>query len=85
MWGLGFADGRKVTNVDPPPEGHPRGWSGDECDWVPDHPILLITGGSSTGSRAVDVACWLWPLPPPALCTWSANGPTKASPKRCTT
>lgn len=34
MWGLGFADGLKVTSVDPPPQGHPPVGPGYERDWI---------------------------------------------------
>jgi hypothetical protein len=78
MWGLGFADGRKVTSVDPPPRGHPPGRPGDERDWMPDHPMLNPRGVHITGSRGVDLIYWLWPLPPAGtvqvVCQWVGEG-----------
>ncbi len=74
-WGVEFADGRKATNVDPdrgPADGR------YEPDWKPDHPVLMINGGSFRGQRAADVECWLWPLPPPGplrvVCQWPGQG-----------
>lgn len=64
-WGLGFADGRRVTTLDP------GGWGSmpedaDPETWVPDRPVLEPLGfkhhvEGSTWRRHV----WLWPLPPP--------------------
>ena len=34
-----------------PPQQHPPAGPGSDRDWMPDHPILLITGGHTTGSR----------------------------------
>jgi hypothetical protein len=72
-WGFEFADGRRVTNLDPWPP-YP-----DERDpaWEPDRPVL-IGGGGGGGDRYVDVDYWLWPLPPAGrlrvACQWLEQG-----------
>ena len=82
-WGFGFADGRRVTNVDPPPDHPPISRPGDALDWMPDHPMLMTNLGGSNGPRAVDMDAWLWPLPPPGAFQMVVNGSTRASSKRC--
>lgn len=82
-WGFELADGRRVTNVDPPPWAelthHEHSSPASPGDWLrePDHPVL--TGGSGGGgSRSVDRSYWLWPLPPAGplrvVCQWPAQG-----------
>jgi hypothetical protein len=74
-WGFELADGRRVTNVDPPP------WPphSDQLDpaWEPDRPVL-IGGGGGGGTRSVDRDYWLWPLPPAGplrvACQWLEQG-----------
>jgi hypothetical protein len=71
-WGFELADGRRVTNVDPPVwrEHHDQG---DDLTWQPDRPVLS-GGGGGGGMRSVDRDVWLWPLPPPGrlsvVCEW---------------
>jgi hypothetical protein len=74
-WGFELADGRRVTNVDPPP------WplEADQFDSPsePDRPVL-IAGGGGGGMRSVDADYWLWPLPPAGplrvACQWHEEG-----------
>ncbi len=82
-WGMEFADGSKVTNVDPlqQPEQQDQqaATTGPDYrpDWQPKPPLLLYTGGSGD-SRSVDLDYWLWPLPPPGtlrvVCQWHSQG-----------
>jgi hypothetical protein len=71
-WGFEFADGKRVTNVDPPwptisdhvgPASWPPGSDRVDPAWEPDWPVL-IGGGGGGGDRSVDRDYWLWPLPP---------------------
>jgi len=74
-WGFEFADGRRVTNVDPRP------WPPIpellEPGWEPDRPVLIGRGGGG-GMRSVDFDYWLWPLPPVSrlrvACQWLEQG-----------
>jgi hypothetical protein len=82
-WGLGLADGRRVTTLDE------DGWVSrpDDADpetWVPDHPVLQPLGyrdnvEGSTWRRRV----WLWPLPPhgplQVVAAWPDRGITETS------
>lgn len=76
-WGFEFADGRRVTNVDPwpqqPDEDPSRRDRPDDGLWEPGHPVLM-GGGGGGGSRSVDRDYWLWPLPPAGslrvVCQW---------------
>ena len=68
-FGVGFADGRKATNLDHhtyPPEGP-----------APDRPVLIQQGGGG-GGTAWDMDHWVWPLPPPGpfafVCEWPSRG-----------
>jgi hypothetical protein len=67
-FGVQFADGRKVTNLDRPAY---------DPDQEPDHPVLVQHGGGGGGS-AWDMQYWVWPLPPAGLfafvCEWPARG-----------
>jgi hypothetical protein len=85
-WGFEFADGRRVTNVDPPwppisehvePASWPLGSDHVDPAWEPDRPVL-IGGGGGGGDRSVDRDYWLWPLPPAGLlrvaCQWLEHG-----------
>jgi hypothetical protein len=71
-WGFELADGVRVTNVDPPLDLPDRDDEG-ATSWEPDRPLLTDRGGGG-GSRSVDHACWLWPLPPAGplrvVCQW---------------
>lgn len=77
QWGLEFADGHRVTSVDPWPDqpnrDHSRSHRPDDWAWGPDHPVLS-GGGVTGGSRSEDRNYWLWPLPPPGrlrvVCQW---------------
>lgn len=60
-WGFEYADGRRVTSVDPWP-------ALDDPSGVPDRPVLS-GGGGGGGARSVDRRYWLWPLPPPGELT----------------
>lgn len=80
-WGIEFADGRRVTNIDMPPcaeEPHAGRWPApaELGSREPDHPVLQ-GGGGSGGERSVDRSYWLWPLPPPGqlrlVCQWLAQ------------
>ncbi|HEX6336908.1 MAG TPA: hypothetical protein VFZ85_08140 [Jiangellaceae bacterium] len=75
-WGFELADGRKVTNIDPPPE--PPHYDDERFQsWEPDRPVL-IGGGGGGGDRSVDRDYWLWPLPPAGrlrvACEWLDQG-----------
>lgn len=82
-WGVEFADGRRVTNVDRPAwdeqpnRDHHRPHRADDWEWEPDHPVLTGQGGSG-GRYSADREYWLWPLPPPGrllvVCQWTAHG-----------
>jgi hypothetical protein len=85
-WGFEFADGRRVTNVDPPwpPISDRVGWASwppgpDHVDRAgePDRPVL-VGGGGGGGDRSADRAYWLWPLPPAGplrvACQWLEQG-----------
>ena len=74
-WGFEFADGRRVTNVDPTRQEQFLD------PWQPspaiDSPVLSGVGGGG-GDRSWDGTYWLWPLPPPGrlrvACQWLAQG-----------
>lgn len=82
-WGFELADGRRVTNIDPPAwseqpnQDHHRAHSPDDWKWEPDHPVLT-GGGGGGGPRSVDRDYWMWPLPPPGrlrvVCQWLDEG-----------
>lgn len=82
-WGFELADGRRVTNVDPPPysqqpnQDHHRPHQQDDWTWEPNHPVLQ-GGGGGGGPRSVDRDYWLWPLPPAGrlrvACQWLDQG-----------
>ena len=82
-WGFEFADGQRVTNVDPsawheqPNRDHSRSHQADAWLWEPDHPVLS-GGGGGGGERSVDRDFWLWPLPPAGrlrlVCQWLDQG-----------
>jgi hypothetical protein len=63
-FGVQFADGRRVTNLDRPPYD-PEGQQ-------PDPPVLNQHGGG--GGSAWDIEHWVWPLPPAGpfafVCEW---------------
>lgn len=70
-WGFEFADGQRVTNVDP-------WWPGRaESSSSPHHPVLS-GGGGGGGDRSIDRGYWLWPLPPAGVlkvvCQWPHLG-----------
>ncbi len=71
-FGVQFADGRKVTNLDRPSY---------DPEHEPDHPVLTQHGGGGGGS-AWDLEHWVWPLPPPGpiafVCEWPARGITES-------
>jgi hypothetical protein len=75
-WGFEYVDCRRATSVDPPP--FDPSVPGPGRDWKPSHPMLQFNEASANGARAVDVRCWLWPLPPPGrlrvACEWPAQG-----------
>lgn len=83
-WGFEFADGRRVTNVDPidwadrhdhagghRPEPASLSWERE-----PPRPVLQ-GGGGGGGPRDSDRNYWLWPLPPVGrllvVCQWLAR------------
>lgn len=78
-WGFELADGRRVTNVDPPVwleqpnRDHSRPHHPDDWMWEPDHPVLTGRGGGGS-ARSADRDYWLWPLPPAGrlrvVCQW---------------
>jgi len=81
-WGFEFADGGRVTNVDPPwppisehvePASWPLGSDHVDPAWEPDRPVL-IGGGGGGGDRSANRDYWLWPLPPAGslrvACQW---------------
>jgi hypothetical protein len=67
-FGVQFADGRKVTNLDQPPY---------DPEHEPDRPVLHQHGGGGGGS-IWDIEHWVWPLPPTGpfafVCEWPARG-----------
>ena len=82
-WGFELADGRRVTNVDPPVwleqpnRDHSQPHGPDDWTWEPNHPVLTGRGGGG-GPRSVDREYWLWPLPPAGrlrvVCQWLDQG-----------
>lgn len=79
-WGFELADGRRVTNIDPPAwseqpnQDHHRPHHPEDWKWEPDHPVLA-GGDGGGGPRSVDRDYWLWPLLPPGrlriVCHWA--------------
>jgi hypothetical protein len=69
-FGIRFADGSKVTNIDP---GRWPQETGDE----PFGPLLVGRGGGGGGARW-EQGFWVWPLPPEGplafVCEWPAHG-----------
>jgi hypothetical protein len=69
-FGIRFADGSKVTNIDP-------GRWPKEVDEEPTGPLLLARGGGGGGARW-EQDYWVWPLPPEGpmafVCEWPARG-----------
>ena len=63
-WGVQFADGRRVTNLDPSPYEHRR-----PAPAEPNHPVLQLNGGDSTQQTA-SLDYWLWPLPVDGRIIW---------------
>ncbi|MEU7872503.1 hypothetical protein [Dactylosporangium sp. NPDC049140] len=65
-FGLRFADGSVVTNLDPGPS--------DESDAGP----RLVPQGGHGGLHRHEQSYWVWPLPPPGrldvVCEWPARG-----------
>jgi hypothetical protein len=70
-FGVGFADGRKATNLEQDPnfEDHPA---------PPKTPSLRVTGREGYDILAHDVDLWVAGLPPPGplafVCEWPARG-----------
>jgi hypothetical protein len=68
-FGVQFADGRKATNLDRPPE--------DPHGQAPDGPVLQQHGGGG-GGAAWDIDYWVWPLPSAGpfafVCAWPSRG-----------
>ena len=68
-FGVGFADGRKATNLD-----HRR-----DLDEIPspDPPTLWLVGRESYDRLSWEVDVWVWGLPPPGplafVCEWPAR------------
>jgi hypothetical protein len=77
-WGVEFADGKRVTNVDEysPWNALPAG--ADPAEWTPDRPIMLGLGRPSTEYSTWSRNIWLWPLPPPGslrlVAAWPDRG-----------
>ena len=71
-WGFELADGRRVTNIDPPPQP-PDYHDPLFQSWEPDRPVLT-GGGGGGGPRSAERDYWLWPLPPAGrlrvACQW---------------
>ena len=69
-FGIEFADGRKVTNLQPHPHLE------DESGEPPAGPMLM-GGGGGGGGRRWDYRYWVWPLPPAGplafVCEWPAQ------------
>jgi hypothetical protein len=69
-FGIRFADGSKVTNIDP--GSWPR-----EVGEVPSGPILVGRGGGGGGTRW-EQGFWVWALPPEGpmafVCEWPSRG-----------
>lgn len=69
-FGIRFADGSKVTNVNP--GAWPR-----EKDEAPSGPFLVGRSGGGGGTRW-EQGFWVWPLPPDGplafVCEWPARG-----------
>lgn len=74
-FGVQFADGRKVTNLELAPEWWDEGSVAD-----PEGPLLIGHPNHDgwSGSLALDLDYWLWPLPPPpqlrVVVEWPAEG-----------
>ena len=82
-WGFEFADGRRVTTVDPPTWSDTEDEASDFASYrplaslvEPSRPILT-PGGGGCGQRDADRGYWLWPLPPAGrllvVCEWPAR------------
>jgi hypothetical protein len=71
-FGVGFADGRKATNLD-----HRRDL--DEIP-APDPPTLWLVRWEGYDRLAWEVDVWVWGLPPPGHWPLSVSGPPAASP-----
>jgi hypothetical protein len=81
-WGFEFADGRRVTNVDPLPvddRAQDRDTPYPVASWElgQDGP-MLTGGGGGGGPRSVERSYWLWRLPPAGplrvACEWLDQG-----------
>jgi hypothetical protein len=65
LFGVGFADGRKVM----------AGRQFSPLDAQPDGPLLMPRGGGG-GGEEWRMGMWLWPLPPPGPLTFVTAWPT---------
>jgi hypothetical protein len=69
-FGVGFADGRKATNLN-------QRWDFDESP-APDPPTLRLVRWEGYDLLAWEVDVWVWGLPPPGplvfACEWPARG-----------
>jgi hypothetical protein len=69
-FGVGFADGRKATNLE-------RRWDFEDRP-PPDPPALRLTRWEGYDLLSQEVDLWVWGLPPPGplafVCEWPARG-----------
>jgi hypothetical protein len=69
-FGVGFADGRKATNLE-------RRWDLEDGP-PPDPPALRLTRWEGYDRLSQEVDVWVWGLPPPGplafVCEWPARG-----------
>ena len=75
-WGLEFADGRRITNVDP----WPRHSDELDAEWEPDRPVLIGEGGGGSDDPWTETT-GCGHCHPQACCASRANGSNRAS--RC--
>lgn len=71
-FGVQFADGRAVTNLDSPSY---------DPEQEPDRPVLLQQGGGG-GGDTWDMEHWVWPLPPTGRSPSCVSGQREASRRR---
>jgi hypothetical protein len=73
-FGVGFADGRKATNI---PGDH---WRLDEAERPP--PVLqTIRWHGHDNNRSFDLGAWVWGLPPPGPLTFACEWPARQIPE----
>jgi hypothetical protein len=80
-WGFEFADGSRVSTLDP---GSWRdGQRSGSNEWTPKRPVLTGFGRPSESFDTWSREVWLWPLPPQGpvrvVCLWPDRGIAETS------